>query len=382
MTTSRSRWPPRATRVERARLVVLAILLTNVPWVVWVPVSRTRPPDGPAALLLWALAAVLAVALVLVLWAAVTPRLPPRTRGWLMAGLVATTLALWPVGFAWALPGTQPWAWVAGFTAGVAPLVLRWPAALGVAALLAAAAGVGALAFDGPVVRYLAITLGLAVVTVLMGQVVVWMLRLLVAAEAGREAEAGLAVSQERLRFARELHDVLGHRLGVIALKAELAGELVDADPGRARAEAAEIRGLASTTLREVRAAVHGYGTIDLSEQLRAARLVLTSAGVDTELTVDELGLGPAESQLVAAVVREAVTNILRHSDAQHVSIDLTRRAEATTLVIVNDRSRPGSGAPGMGLSGLADRCAPLGARLRSGPIGDGYQVRVELAGR
>jgi two-component system, NarL family, sensor histidine kinase DesK len=382
MTTSRRRWPPRMERVERARLVVLAILLTNVPWVVGLPVLGTRAPTGPAVLLLWVLVAVLAVALVLVLWAAVTPWLQPRTRGWLMAGLVAATLAWWPVAFAWALPGAQPWAWVAGFAVGVAPLVLRWPAALGVGALLTAAAGAGALVFDEPVVRYLAITLGLAAVTVLMGQVVVWMLRLLVAAEAGREAEAGLAVSQERLRFARELHDVLGHRLGVIALKAELAGELVDTDPERVRVETADIRGLASTTLREVRAAVHGYGTIDLSEQLRAARLVLTSAGVDTELTVDELGLGPAESQLVAAVVREAVTNILRHSDAQHVSIDLTRRAEAATLVIMNDRPRPGSGAPGMGLSGLADRCAPLGARLRSGPVGDGYQVRVELTGR
>ena len=120
--------------------------------------------------------------------------------------------------------------------------------------------------------------------TVLLGQVVVWMLRLLVAAEAGREAEAGLAVSQERLRFARDLHDVLGHRLERHRAQGRAGRRAGRRRRRRVRAEAEQIRGLATATLREVRAAVHGYGTIDLAEQLRAARLVLTSAGVDTAL--------------------------------------------------------------------------------------------------
>ena len=376
--------PPgqRTPRVERARQVVLAILLANVAWAVALPIALTRPPDGPAVLLLWVLVAASGATLVAVLWAAVTPWVEQRTRIRLMTGLVAVTLALGPVCYAWAQPGTQPWAWVAGFTAGVGPLVLRWPAAVLTGTGLAAAAGIGALVGAQPVGRNIAITVGMAAMTVLMGQVVVWMLRLLVAAEAGREAEGALAVSQERLRFARELHDVLGHRLSVIALKAELVGELAGADERRVRAEAEQIRGLATSTLREVRSAVHGYGTIDLSEQLQAARLVLTSAGVDAALSVDRTVLGPAESQLVAAVVREAVTNILRHSDARHVSIDLTRSGGAATLVISNDRAREAAGAPGMGLAGLAERCAQLGARLRTGRVGDGFEVRVELAVR
>ena len=378
MTTSPT---PPASRVARARLVVLAILLANVGWAVGLPIALTRPPTVAAWALQVGLVAVLALALALVLWAAVTPWVESRARAWLLIGLVVATLALWPSGYAWADPGTAPWAWIAGFTAGVGPLVLRWPVALWLGVGLAGVAGLGALLWDRPVLPNVLITVGMAVVTVLMGQVVVWMLRLLVTAEAGREAEASLAVSQERLRLARDLHDVLGHRLSVIALKAELIGELA-AEPDAVRAEAEQVRGLASGTLQEVRAAVHGYGTVDLAEQLRAARLVLTSAGIDTALDVDPAGLRPAEQQLVAAVIREAVTNILRHSDAQHVSIDLTRTADVATLVVVNDRARATGGDPGMGLSGLAERCAQLGARLRSGPVGEGFEVRMELAGR
>jgi two-component system sensor histidine kinase DesK len=373
--------PAPVSRVARARLVVLVILLANVGWAVGLPIGLTRPPTVAAWVLQVGLVAVLAVALALVLWAAVTPWIETRTRAWLLTGLVVATLALWPSSYAWADPGTQPWAWIAGFTAGVAPLVLRWPVALWLGIGLAGVAGLGALFWDRPVVPNVLITVGMAAMTVLMGQVVVWMLRLLVAAEAGREAEASLAVSQERLRVARDLHDVLGQRLSVIALKAELIGELTG-EPDRVRAEAEQVRGLASGTLAEVRAAVHGYGTVDLAEQLHAARLVLTSAGIDTALSVDPTGLRPADSQLVAAAIREAVTNILRHSDAKHVTIDLSRIPDATALVIANDRARSADGQPGLGLAGLAERCAQLGARLRWGPVGDGFEVRVELAAR
>ena len=219
------------------------------------------------------------------------------------------------------------------------------------------------------VVQTLLITLGLAAVVIAMGQVTVWLLRLLVAAEAGREAEAGLAVSQERLRFARELHDVLGHRLGLIALQAEVAGSK-------------EIRDLATTTLREVRAAVHGYGTVDLAEQLETAQLVLGSAGIEAEVRADAVDLDPAASQLVAATVREAVTNLLRHSEARQVSLHLTETAGTVTLVIMNDGVLTAASSPGLGLAGLAERAAQAGARLRTGPVGDRFEVRLELAAR
>ena len=359
--------PPR--RAERARLVVLAVLVTNVGWVVALPLLLIRPPTAAAAVLLGVLLALLVPAYVLLFRAAVTPWVPPRTRNGLLAALVAATLALAPVCARWAEPAQEPWAWLVGFAIGTAPLVLRWRAAAVLGAGLTAAAVLAAVLAGQSVAQTLVITLGLAVVVIAMGQVAVWLLRLLVAAEAGREAEAGLAVSSERLRFARDLHDVLGHRLGLIALQAEVAGS-------------EEIRDLATTTLREVRAAVHGYGTVDLTEQLQTAQLVLGSAGIEAQVTVNPVDLDPAASQLVAATVREAVTNLLRHSDARQVSIALAETAGTVTLVIMNDGVSPAAGSPGLGLAGLAERAAQAGAQLRAGVVGHRFEVRLELAAR
>lgn len=377
--------PPTAApvaRAETARLVVLALLLSNVAWAVALPLALTRPPPGLPFLLLWALVAAAAVGYVLVLWAAVTPGVEAVHRRRLMAALVAVTLALWPVAYAWAEPGEEPWAWLAAFTIGVAPLVLWWPAALVLGAGLTGAALLGALLWGQSVADNLAFVVGGAGLVVLMGQALVWMLRLLVAAEAAREVEGSLAVSQERLRLARELHDVLGHRLAIIALKAEVAGGLAGGDSARAREETEEIRTMATSTLGEVRRALTGKSTLDLTEQLRTASLVLTSAGIGTDIDVEPSGLTPPESQLLAAVLREAVTNLLRHSDAQRVEILLAAEAGTRTLVIVNDHPHPAAGEPGTGLTGLADRCTEVGARLRSGPGGDRFEVRVELAPR
>lgn len=356
-------------RTERARLVVLVILLTNLGWVVALPLALTRPPPTLGYVVLGLLLALLVAAYVLLLRAAVTPWVPPRTRVGLLAALVAVTLALLPVCSAWAVPQQEPWAWLAGFAVGVMPLVLPWRWAAAVGGCVAATAVVAALVYSQSVAQTLVITVGIAAAMVGVAQVSVWLLRLLVAAEAGREAETSLAVTQERLRFARDLHDVLGHRLGVIALQAEVAG-------------AEEIRALAATTLREVREAVQGYGTVDLAEQLRSARLVLASAGITASITAEPAELDPAASQLLAATVREAVTNLLRHSDAQHVRLDLTRSGETLSLVVSNDGLRPVTARPGLGLAGLAERSAQAGARLRTGVVGDRFEVRLELGPR
>jgi len=217
---------------------------------------------------------------------------------------------------------------------------------------------------------------------------VVWMLRLLVAAEAAREAEAALAVSEERLRFARELHDALGHRLTVISLKAELAAGLVNGlaggDARHARAEVEEIRDLASTALQEARQAAQGYGTADLATQLRSAQSVLATAGIEASMRIDPVELDTVRSQLVAAVVRESITNLLRHSDARVVRISLTAADHGIALVIVNDRphSSDAGHRPGIGLAGLADRAAQLGARLVTARSDDEFEVRLDLDAR
>jgi two-component system sensor histidine kinase DesK len=213
------------------------------------------------------------------------------------------------------------------------------------------------------------------------------LLRLVWAAEAGRDAEADLVLAQERLRMSRELHDVLGHRLGIIALKAELAADLAASDPARSAAESGEIRELAAATLAEARQAVHGETVADLATQIASAELVLGSAGIETTIDVNSPRLSASASRLLAAVVREAVTNILRHSDARKVSIKFDDTQRCSTLLIVNDGAghpkvdtAPNKPSSGTGLAALAARCATAGGRLLFGPANDGrFEVRVEL---
>src|SRR4029453_6485280 len=114
----------------------------------------------------------------------------------------------------------------------------------------------------------------------LTGLVLVWLLGLVRAAEAGREAEADLVLAQERLRATRELHDVLGHRLGIIAMKAELAADLAATDPARSAAESGEIREVAAATLAEARRAAHGETVSDPATQLASAEAGLGCAGI------------------------------------------------------------------------------------------------------
>jgi two-component system sensor histidine kinase DesK len=368
------------------RLVVLGTLLLSYAWALVFPLRLTEPPSAALAAAHVFGLALFGGALALVLRAAVTPEQSPRARLGLIGVLVVVTLGLWPPAFAWAEPGEQPWAWLAGFVIGASALAVP-RAGVVVAAGLGAVAATGAVVFDGSPAANLAIALGCGVVVWLAGVVLVWLLGLLRAAQAGRDAEAGLVIAQERLRASRELHDVLGHRLGIIALKAELAADLATTDPPRSRAESDEIRAIAAATLAEARRAVHGETVADLATQVASADLVLRSAGIETTVDIDTTLVPASASRLLAAVVREAVTNILRHSDARTVSIALHGEGPCLTLVIVNDgtgspRSDTAAGAPssGTGLASLAARCAAAGARLVAGPAGDDrFEVRVEL---
>ena len=141
---------------------------------------------------------------------------------------------------------------MAGFAIGACALAVP-RAGVMVTVGLGAMAAAGAVVFDGSVVENLGFALGSAAVVWLTGLVLVWLLGLVGAAEAGRQAEADLVLAQERLRVSRELHDVLGHRLGIIALKAELAADLAASDPAGSAAESGEIREIAAATLAEAR---------------------------------------------------------------------------------------------------------------------------------
>ena len=187
------------------------------------------------------------------------------------------------------------------------------------------------------------------------------------------------AVAQERLRFARDLHDLLGHSLSLIALKSELAGRLAEIDPARARAEMADVEAAARQALAEVRDAVSGYRQISVAQAVAEARSALSAAGIALRAPSGVPSLPAKVDAVLGWVVREATTNVLRHSRASTVTIrlDLDERA---ALLVVSDDGVGSTAAPGAGLSGLSERVEGLGGRLESGPAGThGFRLAAQV---
>jgi len=203
-----------------------------------------------------------------------------------------------------------------------------------------------------------------------------------------REDRARLAVAEERDRFARDLHDLLGHSLSVIALKSEVGQRLATTDPGRAADELREIEAVAREALREVREAVGGYRRPTLATEVAGARDALTGAGIDVDARIDADGLPPDVEAVLAWAVREGATNVLRHSRARHCTIDvgIDDRDGAAVVSVVDDGlgaatpQQPGTGPGGAGLLGLAERATAVGGRLESGPLPDGgFALRLTV---
>jgi two-component system sensor histidine kinase DesK len=195
-----------------------------------------------------------------------------------------------------------------------------------------------------------------------------------------REELALLAVTEERLRIARDLHDLLGHSLSAVSLQGQVARRLVTVDPAAAIDRITEIETIAQRSLAEVREAVSGYRGQGLAGQLEGARSMLAAAGI--ELRVH--GTPPAEdtSELVW-LVREAVTNIVRHSHARACDVFIQASTEAISLEIRNDGGPPPPGwMPGNGLTGLAERLRAAGGALQTRPTVDGFLVACTLPGR
>ncbi|HVR09679.1 MAG TPA: sensor histidine kinase [Thermoanaerobaculia bacterium] len=176
----------------------------------------------------------------------------------------------------------------------------------------------------------------------------------------------------ERERIARDLHDLLGHTLSVIALKAELAGKLLATSPERAAAEIRDVERVTRDALREVRSAVAGYRSEGLPAELARARLALEAAGVRTEYLTMPLTLQPAAEAALALAVREAVTNLIRHAGAATCRITLERRGGSAVLEVADDgrggaREGAGSGSA-TGLLAMRERLAGLGGQLEIRP--------------
>ncbi|MDQ1106185.1 sensor histidine kinase [Nocardioides zeae] len=189
-----------------------------------------------------------------------------------------------------------------------------------------------------------------------------------------RELGEEMALVAERERVARDVHDVLGHSLTVVVAKAELAERLVDLDPERAKAEIASIRSLSREALGEVRATVSGLRVARLGDELASAREALTSAGIVADVPTDPDVVDPRRRIVVAWVLREAVTNVVRHSGASRCSVEL-----GDARLVVADDGRGGPHAPGNGLRGIGERVRAAGGTLTvsCGPEGG---TRLEVA--
>jgi two-component system, NarL family, sensor histidine kinase DesK len=202
--------------------------------------------------------------------------------------------------------------------------------------------------------------------------------------EALREARAELAemaVAEERLRFSRDLHDLLGHDLSLIALKAELAGKLLPARADQAATEVEHIRDLTRSALDQVREAVDGYRRPTLSSELAGAKVALEAAGIELEVDAADGTLDPEVASVLAWAVREGATNAIRHSGARHAAITLREREGRTELEIADDgRGAPPHEGGGHGLTGLRERVQSVGGTVEAGAgPGGGYRVTVRV---
>jgi two-component system sensor histidine kinase DesK len=193
--------------------------------------------------------------------------------------------------------------------------------------------------------------------------------------EEQREANSRTALVEQREQVARDVHDVLGHSLTVVAMKTELAKRLVDADPERAKHELGEVQDLSRQALAEIRATVGGLRVTRLADEVEAARRACAGAGIEVTLPRDLSVVDPRHRITIAWVLREAVTNVVRHSRASHCAIEL-----GSDSVSVTDDGRGLEGRrEGNGLGGLRERVQLAGGRLEIGPGPDGRGTRVEV---
>ena len=188
------------------------------------------------------------------------------------------------------------------------------------------------------------------------------------------EAQRTHALVAERERVARDVHDVLGHSLTALSVKAELAARLVDLDPQRAKAELESIQATARQALAEVRATVGGLRAGNLEAELAAAPRVLADADISVTVVGDVADTDPRHRALMAWVLRESVTNVVRHARARSVVIEL-----GPDGIAVTDDGGGCTGAEGNGLRGMRERVSGAGGTLDVTPGTPGTRVRVAL---
>ncbi|MFJ6651796.1 sensor histidine kinase [Microbacterium sp. NPDC091313] len=281
-----------------------------------------------------------------------------RGRLLVCAGLLALSFALLP----W-LGGDVVGTWTyVGVIVGMS--VLPWRVTWIAIALLAALALVSEIAQAGEwtegVLFFPAIVLSISMMMAAFARTLASANQL----QATQEQMALLAAERERDRVARDIHDILGHTLTVLTVKAELAGRLVEADPARAVAEIGEVESLARGALADVRATVAGFRGVTVSGEIAAARAALAAAGIAADLPGTTEAVPGERRELAGWVVREGVTNVIRHSGATRCRVGLDARG----VEVCDDGAGPRSSAEtSTGLTGLRERAEASGARLSLG---------------
>jgi two-component system sensor histidine kinase DesK len=191
---------------------------------------------------------------------------------------------------------------------------------------------------------------------------------------------ARLAVAQERERFARDLHDLLGHSLSVIALKAELAGRLLPGRTSEAAGEISELEQVARTALGEVRDAVSGYRQPTLDGELAGARVALAAAGVEVGIERADVTFDSEVEAVLAWTIREGATNVIRHSGADRCTLRVSATLAAVRAEVLDDGAGANGHHPGNGLTGLCERAHGVHGELEAATVpGGGYRLAVTI---
>ena len=188
-----------------------------------------------------------------------------------------------------------------------------------------------------------------------------------------REENARLALEDERNRFARDLHDILGHSLTVITVKAELANRLIDVDADRAKVELADLERLSRDALADVRRAVEGYRELTLPGELARARTALSAAEIEADLPNSTDDVPTDTRELFAWVVREGITNVIRHSGARRCTVVLGEHE----VEVRDDGQGADTAGPGNGITGLRERAAALGGTVITQSLDPGFSLKV-----
>nr|WP_281360175.1 sensor histidine kinase [Isoptericola halotolerans] len=211
-----------------------------------------------------------------------------------------------------------------------------------------------------------------------------WIVEVVRELEEASEVAGRLAVAEERLRISRDMHDVVGRALSAVAVKSDLAAALSRRGDARAADEMDEVRTLAQESLREVRGVVAGYRAADLATEFAGARAVLRAAGITVRAASDVPSLAATQQEALAWVVREAVTNVVRHSRATECRLELEVDDESAVLRVTNDgvaapRGTTAGLGDGTGLAGLRERLAAVRGTLDTTLDGDRFTVTARV---